>query len=290
MLNYFDREQKNAIISGGVLRKELEKMSSELCNPNSKRVNKRHGYICGSAGFGKSHSIIEAAKSSGLPYSIIKGQSSLFGMAQNLAVLKVKHWEQKIIVIIDDCDKLFSDQDSINSMKEMLGPTNQFSYSKNLHLNSIPEGAKRDAVEIFMDDSSSGFQIDVSNFNFIITSNSELPSKKTLRTAEIKFKDKPKTPSFHKLQDLHAIRDRVMFNRVDANLEDTWGSIAEIYLRKDVLPERTEDEIKTILNWMWYKRNEMLEFSARTVLGMSDDIDELGLEDALDRWSYNYIG
>mgnify|MGYP003642413352 FL=1 len=289
MLNYFDREQKNAMISGGELRKTLEKYCAELCDKDAKR-NLKNGYICGTAGFGKSHSVEQAAKNSGSPYAIIKGQASLFGMAQHLAVLKVKHWDEQVIIIIDDCDKLFIDADSINTMKELLGPSAMFTYSRNLYLNTIPEGAKRDAVEIFMNDESAGFAIDCSNFTFVVTSNNPLPSIKTVRTANAKLGDNPKTPRIEKLDHLHAIRTRVRYKMVDANIEDTWGSIAEIYLREDVLTERTEDEIKTMLNWMWYKREEMNEFNARTILGMSDDIDELGLEDALDRWSYNYIG
>ena len=288
MITLFDREQKNAIISGRDQQKELETFLTEVCDPNSIR-SIRHAGLFGSAGMRKSWLSELKAKESGLPYEIIKGQASLFGMAQNLAVLKVKHGETPVIIIIDDCDKLFVDADSINTMKELLGPTSMFSYGKNLHLNSIPEGAKRDAVEIFMNDDTSGFQIDCSNFRFIITSNTELPSIKTVRTAKARLKDRPMTPSVEKLGHLHAIRERLRYQRIDATVEDIWGSIAYVLLEGDMLPTRTEDEKKIMLNWMWHNRNSMAEFSVRTTLDMSDDIDSLGVEAALDRWAYNYL-
>lgn len=288
MITLFDREQKNAIISGRDLQTDLETFLTEVCDPNSTR-NIRHAGLFGSAGMRKSFLSELKAKESGLPFDVIKGQASLFGMAQNLAVLKVKYGDSPVIIIIDDCDKLFVDADSINTMKELLGPSGMFSYSKNLHLNSIPEGAKRDAVEVFMNDELSGFQIDCSNFRFIITSNAELPSVKTIRTAKARLGDKPLTPSVQKLDHLHAIRTRIRYKGIRASIEDIWGSIAYVLLEADMLPNRSEDEKKVMLNWMWNHRNEMTEFNVRTTLDMSDDIDTLGLEEALDRWTYNYI-
>lgn len=288
MNTYFDREQKNAILAGEDLQKDLEQFLTEVCDPKSER-SIRHAGLFGSAGMRKSFLSELKAVESGLPFDIIKGQASLFGMAQNLAVLKVKHGDSPVIIIIDDCDKLFVDADSINTMKELLGPTGMFSYSKNLHLNSIPEGAKRDAVEVFMSDDATGFQIDCTNFRFIITSNTELPSIKTLRTAKARLGDKPTTPSVQKLDHLHAIRTRIRYKRIEASLEEVWGSIAYVLLSTDMLTQRTEEEKKIILNWMWSHRHDMTEFNVRTTIDMSDDIDALGIEDSLDRWMYNYV-
>jgi hypothetical protein len=286
----FDREQKSALEKGGFLREQLTVFAKEACDTTTVR-NKRHAYICGTGGAGKSHSVKTAAEESGVPYHVIKGQSSLFGMAQNLAVLKVKHGDDPVIVIIDDCDKLFADSDSMNTMKALLEDgwdSGTFTYSKNLHLNTIPEGAKRDAVEVFMNDDESGFQIDCSNFFFIVTSNQSLPSLQEVE--EIRKKNKGiRTSKQQKIDDLHAIRTRVRYNLVDCNREEMWGSIAHVLLNDNVLTNRSKEETMFILDWMWNHRNQMNEFNVRTTLDMSDAIDQVGIEDVKDRWAYNFI-
>jgi hypothetical protein len=286
----FDREQKNALEQGGFLRQQLISFAEQAADVTTKR-NKRHAYITGTGGAGKSHSVLSAVKKSGVSHAIIKGQSSLFGMAQNLAVLKVKHFNEPVIVIIDDCDKLFADKDSINTMKDLLEDgweSGTFTYSKNLHLNSIPEGAKRDAVEMFMNDEESGFQIDCSNFFFIITSNMPLPSLQDLEASAIKLKSGP-TTSYIKMEDLHAIRTRTRYNMVNCNREEMWGSIAYVLLEDNGTPNRTKEETMFILDWMWNNRYQMSEFNVRTAIDMGDLLESIGIEDVKDRWNYDFI-
>jgi hypothetical protein len=283
----FDREQKNALAEGAELRKMLKQITSEACDVKS-GMKYRHTFITGTPGVGKSFSVEQAVQESKVPYGIIKGQASLFGMAQNLAVLKVKHPFEPVVIIVDDCDSLFADADSINTMKDVLGPNSTFTYSKNLHLNSVPEGAKRDAVEVFMNDGATGFEIPLDNFFFVFTSNVDLPTKQRLAEALKRSKGTPST-QYYKLEHLHAIRSRVNYKSITSEKDGMWGSIAYVLLEDGACPERSVEEKMMILDWMWNKWDKMTETSVRTAEKMSEDIDKVGIEGVKDRWTYNYI-
>ena len=283
----FDREQKNALAEGKALREQLQRTAIEACDVNS-GMNYRHTFITGTPGVGKSYSVEQAVKESGVPFGIIKGQASLFGMAQNLAVLKVKHWDEPVVIIIDDCDSLFADADSINTMKDLLGPNATFTYSKNLHLNSIPEGAKRDAVEVFMNDGMTGFEIPLDNFYFVFTSNAALPTKQNVAEALKRSKGVPST-RYYKMEHLHAIRSRVNYNSLNSDKQGMWGSIAYVLLEDGGCPQINHEEKMMILDWMWNKWDDMTETSVRTSEKMAEDLLKVGIEEVKDRWTYNYI-
>lgn len=298
MIALFNREQKNAMISGGEKRQELVDFLNQVCDPTSQR-NRRHAYIGGTAGAGKSHEVEQAAKQSGLPVKIVRGQTSLIGLAQSLAVLKATHWDEQVIVIIDDCDKLFANEESLNAMKAVLQDgfnedgsyKGVFKYEKNMHLNSVPEGLKRDSVELFMSDGEAGFTIELSNFVFIITSNSMLPSAKTIRTLKAKLKAKgiDSDPKVDKLEARNAIRTRCQYLAVDFSQEDLWGQFASILLQENEQPDLSQEEKMFILNWLWNNRHDSSDFDYRQVLDMCDDYRALGAQKALDRWDFNYL-
>jgi hypothetical protein len=142
---------------------------------------------------------------------------------------------------------------------------------------------------MFMNDDESGFQIDCSNFFFIITSNMPLPELQELESAYKKLKSGP-TTSYIKMEDLHAIRTRTRYNMVNCNREEMWGSIAYVLLNDDGAPNRTKDEIMFILDWMWNNRYNMTEFNVRTAIDMGDLLESIGIEDVKDRWNYDFIG
>jgi len=286
-MTIFDREQKNALMEGEALRKQLKQIAIEACDVNTKS-NYRHTFLTGTPGVGKSFSVEEAARASKAPCSIIKGQSSLYGMAQMLAVLKVKYWNEGVIVIVDDCDSLFADADSINTMKDLLGPKGTFTYSKNFHLNSIPEGNKRDAVAVFMNDDTSGFEIDCSNFHFVFTSNIDLPTKQVVEKMNKKTNGLP-SPRQQKVEHLHAIRSRVNYKSLTSNKESMWGSIAYVLLEDGACSQLNKEEKMFLLDWMWNKWEVMTETSVRTAEKMAEDMIKVGIEDVKDRWAYNYV-
>jgi len=298
MISLLSRDQKNAIISGREWRKQMENVIEEVCNFDEKPT-KRHAYIGGTAGFGKSHTVREKASEAGVPVKLVKGQTSLFGLAQSLAVLKATHGNDPVIVIVDDCDKLFSTEESINAMKAVLeeGFTDdgeykgEFKYEKNIHLNSVPEGIKRDCMELFMNDDESGFRIGLSNFRFLVTSNNSLPSLKTIRVQNKRLKDKKleKTANLKKAESKYAIRSRCQYINVDATLEDVWGGFASILLEDTERPEVSKEEKTFILNWLWSNREDCNEFDYRQVLSMCDDIVKLGPEQCMDRWEFRYL-
>jgi hypothetical protein len=283
----FDREQKNALVEGTTLREQLQLTAKQACDVES-AMDYRHTFITGDPGLGKSYLVKKAAEESGIPFILVQGQASLFGMAQNYAVAKVKHWDEPVIVIIDDCDFMFTDSDSINTLKGMVGPDNVFAYSKNIHLNSIPEGAKRDAVSAFMSDDETGFRIPLDNFHFVFTSNAQLPTNRTVAEARKRSKGLM-TSKIEKMDHLLAIRSRVNYVSVNTDKEGLWGSIAHVLLKDGGCPSISEQEKMMILDWMWNKWENMTETSVRTAEKMAEDLIRVGIENAKDRWAYNYL-
>ena len=284
----FDREQKNALTEGEALRKQLRSAAEEACDVN-KDIEYRHTMITGIAGTGKSYEVKRAIKNCGLTNYILEGQGSLFGLAQDIAVLKARNWNNPVVVMIDDCDFMFTDAESINAMKKILVKEDPaFVYKKNIHINSIPEGAKREAMELFMNDDEMGFRIPLDNFYFVICSNAHLPTNKTLKQLLEKSKGLM-TSKIEKIDHLVAIRSRLNYKSVNTDKNGMWGSIAHVLLTDGGCPARTLEEKMMILDWMWNKWELMTETSVRTAEKMSEDIDRVGVENVKDRWTYNFI-
>ena len=210
-------------------------------------------------------------------------------MAQSLAVLKAKNFNNPVIVIIDDCDFMFNDADSINAMKKILVAEDPaFEYGKSINLNVIPEGPKRDAMELFMNDEQQGFRIPLDNFHFVFTSNAQLPTKKFKKELLVKSKGMM-TPKIEKIDHLLAIRSRLNYKSVNTDKNGMWGSIAHVLLSDGVCPELSEQEKMFLLNWMWEKWDDMTETSVRTAEKMAEDLIRVGVEQVKDRWSYNFL-
>lgn len=288
MLVTFDREQKNAMQEGQALRELLQASAQEACNvgPDMKY---RHTMITGDAGAGKSWSVMKAAQECGHTSFTIQGQASLFGMAQTLAVLKARNWDNPVVVVIDDCDFMFNDKDSINVMKNILDPAGgSFTYGKSININVIPEGPKRDAMELFMSDTEQGFVIPLDNFHFVFTSNAQLPTNKSKKELLAKSKGMM-TPKIEKVDHLLAIRSRFNYRSINTNKDGMWGSIAHVLLHDGACPELSEQEKMFLLNWMWDKWEVMTETSVRTAEKMAEDLRKVGIEEVKDRWTYNFI-
>ena len=160
-----------------------------------------------------------------------------------------------------------------------------------MHLNSFPEGIIRDSVEVFMNEGQAGFVIDLSNFRFIVTSNSTLPSAKTVRVQKNALKQKgiDSSPKIDKLEARNAVRTRCRYKTIDISQEDLWGSFASILMQETEQSDLSEDQKKFILNWMWINRYESSDFDYRQILDMCDDVRDLGLEEAMNRWDFNYL-
>jgi hypothetical protein len=155
-------------------------------------------------------------------------------------------------------------------------------------LNSIPEGAKRDAVETFMNDEISGIEIDCSKFYFVFTSNIDLPTKQVVAEAVKRSKGLP-TPRQQKAEHLHAIRSRVNYKSLTSDKESMWGSIAYVVLEDGACPQLNREQKMFLLDWMWHKWDVMTETSVRTAEKMAEDMIKVGIEDVKDRWTYNYV-
>jgi ABC-type dipeptide/oligopeptide/nickel transport system ATPase component len=279
----FTREQRVALEAGEFLNNQLKVFAEDAVDVKSDRAM-RHSYITGTAGSGKSHTVQAALKKFNIPYKIVKGQASLFGFLQNMAVLKATYGDDPIVVVIDDCDKLFADSDSLNAMKEMLGPDNSLSYGKQLNVKIIPEGIKREAVAAFINPTTGDFSLDVSNFYIIVTSNSSLPTKQQLAEARKKSKNNP-SPAYFRLEDRTAIRSRMNYKKIDFNNDELWGSITNIILTSNqTFSHLTEEQKIMIIDMLWTERSRAAELNVRTAMKMADKFLNTPIEDIRDKW------
>lgn len=69
--------------------------------------------ISGPAGLGKSHNVIRMLRESGKDYDIISGSCTAAGLYQALY-----NFRNGGIVLIDDCDSVFDDEDAMNQLKK----------------------------------------------------------------------------------------------------------------------------------------------------------------------------
>lgn len=104
--------------------------------------------ITGNAGIGKTHTVTERIKNSNLvqgrDFVIIKGKSSPFGLYATLFLNKDK------VVIFDDCDAIFKNDDSTNILKAALDSysTRTVSWTSKSTINvSQMNASERQAVE-----------------------------------------------------------------------------------------------------------------------------------------------
>jgi hypothetical protein len=294
MLHQLSTIQKDAIASGKRQKAKLVRACKQAVNSLDIDLRQKHFYIYGPAGIGKTYNTVEAVKQSGVIFREVSGNVSMYYLGIELAVTKYLFPEEKVIVIIDDCDEIFKDSKSINMFKGILGGENglgaKFSYLKRVNMSSLgQEGDDAyDAVESFR--KGVGFEVPLDNFTFIITSNQKLPyddtvealKKEVVVNGEVQLLD---TASSKRAGHLSPIRSRCQTKDFTLSKEEKWGLIASTTLEESVCRNCNEEQTLFILNYMWNNWNNLTETSIRTVEKMSDTLaleGEHGIVDIFD--------
>jgi uncharacterized protein YeeX (DUF496 family) len=60
----------------------------------------------------------------------------MMALGINLAVIKHMNKNNKVVIVIDDCDEILKDTSNINQFKCILDK-NQYDYNKRFHINSV---------------------------------------------------------------------------------------------------------------------------------------------------------
>ncbi len=283
MLLQLSSKQKAAIEAGKVKRSRLIRATKQAAIQVDFDEKPIHYYIYGPSGIGKTYQTEKAIAETGVVHHTVSGNVSMMAFGINLAVIKHMNPDQKVVVIIDDCDELLKDTSNINQMKGLLDK-NKYSYNKRFHINSVGEEGtlEHDAVAECIAEGRQGFEVDCSNFTFVITSNIRLDYDDT---AEEGDNSKKAARSRH----LSAIRGRCETKDFDMTKEEKWGNLAYVTLEDGACKKCDEQQKVYILDYIWSNWDNMTETSIRTVEKMARILELEGEENIKDAFDADYL-
>ena len=283
MLLQLSSKQKSAIEAGKVKRNRLIRATKQAANQVNLDEKPIHYYIYGPSGIGKTYQTEKAVEETGVINHTISGNISMMALGVNLAVIKHLNPDNQVVVIIDDCDELLKDTSNINQMKGILDK-NKYSYNKRFHINTIGEEGtlEHDAISACMFEGRQGFEVDCSNFTFVITSNIKLAYDDTAEEGD----DSKKAA---RARHLSAIRGRCSTKDLDMTKEEKWGNLAYVTLEDGACNKCNEQQKIFILDYIWNNWNNMTETSIRTVEKMARTLELEGEENIKDAFDADFL-
>lgn len=283
MLLQLSSKQRAAIETGKVKRSRLIRATKQAANQAKTDEKPIHYYIYGPSGIGKTYQTEKAVNETGVVHHTISGNVSMMAFGINLAVIKHMNPNDKIVVIIDDCDELLKDTSNINQMKGLLDK-NKYSYNKRFHINSVGEEGtlEHDAVLECITEGRQGFEVDCSNFTFVVTSNIRLAYDDTAEEGD----DSKKAA---RARHLSAIRGRCSTKDFDMSKEEKWGNLAYVTLEDGACNKCDEQQKIYILDYIWSNWDNMTETSIRTVEKMARILDLEGEENIKDAYDSDFL-
>lgn len=285
----FDFQQQKHITAGQVWRKTFVDTISKAvqAKPNQRRP---HTFISSKPGLGKSHTTQHLLDKYNVNYLPVSGHPSLWNFAVTIAEIVYKLPKtQSAIIWVDDCDKIFSNENNCNVLKNMLENHKTLSYNVDVS-NSIAR--LRDSnpqlasiLESFKTSQGLGLEIDCKNLVFIFTSNIFLPDADAVTAAEGK-------KSYNQIVGQHALRDRCKTRDLTMEWQDHWGWIADVVLNDNVLDDIIgENNIavqEEILDFMWNNWQNLKEKSVRTAEKLAEDFADYS-PNHKNHWKANYV-
>jgi hypothetical protein len=229
----------------------------------------QHLYISSRPGLGKTHSTKEILGQSEVPLFMINGGTSSFAFATALAVINYNNPALlSVNVVVDDCDSLLNDLQSINMLKNVLNRNGECRYEKSLssQINYMTETQKA-ALTHFSIGERMGFSVPTHNMRFIFLSNIRLPTDDEV----VKAAQKGTAKAILKTHQ-NAIRSRCRVLDIDLTPEEHFGWIADVCLNTDCLRSigLSDEKIVHLLNYMWFNWSRLNERSIRTAEKMAE--------------------
>jgi hypothetical protein len=230
-----------------------------------------HLVISSRPGIGKTHSALEILTRSEVPHYMISGSTSMFAFGIALAVIQYENPAfVSVNILVDDCDSLFNDVTSLNTMKNVLNVGGTFRYEKSMSTqrNFLSELQKL-AIDHFSADGRMGFTVPTHNLRFIFTSNIKLPTENDVYRETQKGKSKGILMSHQ-----NAIRSRCRCLDITLSDVENWGWIADVLKTTQCITSKgvTDEQIDEILEFFWEKWEKLNEHSIRTAEKMAESI------------------
>lgn len=256
--------------------------------------------LMGTTGIGKTEWIMRALKAANVPFIKIRGSVSLLTLSANLMLAhyqfqkKKTNSQQKMVVVIDDCDSPFASEEGRNALKEM---TERFGESRKLSYNRIIQEhmLRPDHLEILdkyrPTDGGVGFQVDCNDFIFIISTNFMIPTE---NDANEYARKNPASAGANKRLSLAAIRRRFTVRDFILPKHINWGWLAHVALTDETLikdkigAKLYKSHINELLYWMWINWEQMTEHNLDTVVSLAYAIKE-NPNDYIDRWESEFM-
>jgi len=290
MILQLSSKQKAAIQAGELKRNRLIRATKQAANQVNLDEKSIHYYIYGPSGIGKTYQSMKAVQDAKIQYFTVSGNVSMYNFAIKLAIIAYQNRDNKVVVVIDDCDEILKDAKTINQMKELLGES-KLSYNKRLHLNQLgdEDSLPYRAIEYCMNSNGVGFTVDCSNMTFIITSNIRLPYDST--ADEITEKNGGiDTAKSVKARHLAAIRGRCEVKDLDMTMEEKWGNLASVCLEDGACNDCSSNVEKIfILDYIWNNWDNMKETSIRTAEKMARTMKLEGHDGIKDAFDADYL-
>ena len=252
-----------------------------------KEGNNQSIYVYGPPGIGKTYSIKKVLDDNGVKYVFISGNTSMFAFGILLAVTNyLNKQNEKIIVFVDDCDMIFSNETNCNIMKNVLAEPFIFTYEKALQsqMGSLNELQKA-AIIFHQTEDKMGFAVPTSNLVFIFTSNYRLPTDDDVKSAREKNQNKSIMLS-HK----NAIRSRCNVADFDLPNHALWGWIADVVYESDCLNKYGMElsDKEEIVKYTRLKWNHLKERSLRLVEKMAI-IKQTNPTEYKEMWDFQFL-
>jgi hypothetical protein len=246
----FTTKQRQNMERGEIMTQQLElKVTDALKKTDVKFRAKRHHYIVGPSGIGKSVTVRNTAKKHRIKLIEVIGVATMNAMAIQLATAAYDAKDKDIFVWIDDCDSVFMDRISLSVMKGALDEDrNVFSWNKNMTAQiQIYENSENEmdqlrarALRHYQTKDGVGIAIPTDNISFIVTSNHPLA---------------PSNPAPKKARQIDeaAIRDRVAYAEYNFDRELSWGWTAAVTMKNNIfgLTKTQKRELVEFLDNHW---------------------------------------
>jgi len=300
----YTSKQKSAIVDGQQKRNALIRATKEAAKRATEINELRGSFKCdtilsGSTGIGKSYNIEKAFEDNNIPAIKLTGTQSMFAFSTRLMLehhifqsTREESGQQKLIVLVDDCDSFFQSKDNINILKGMTGKEGSrvLQYNKAIQEHMMTPEMLTILDQYRNPNGAQGFTVNCDDIVFFLTTNFNLPSE---NRANAVAKESGGSNRANRLLDLAAVRRRFSCKDFILDKDVNWGWIAEVALNDGLLDFLGDDELGqfkkfTVLDWMWNNWSHMMEHNLDTVYDLALHMQESPME-YKDIWEADYI-